>query len=471
MGRAWHRRNAAGLDHPREVALRLLERPDGERRLTNLRHLCELLQAAPADRGSPHALLHWFSARATDAHPSEDGQLRLESDRDLVHIVTMHGSKGLEYDVVFCPFLFDAQRRRDERDIEIDYHDEHGHLHIDFRPDIDQHDPAIAAARRRDADAEEIRLTYVALTRAVHRCVLVAGCYSAGGPADEQPGARAPSTVGSQRSLLNWLVAGDAFEHAAWSKATSRQLPSVDAIDAAWQALASRAIASLGSGHDADLAGSPPIGLRTLADASPARRSRPHSQATELAARTPPAHIDPGWRLASFSSLMASAGSARIATVPGVSPPRAGPAVEPDIGGTADHDVHVASLGTESASTRGRADIAPEAVARPPDFLDFPAAPRPAIASIICSSGPSWPTLRPGQPRSIPRSAVSAASSRASTCPGGDPPAGHAACPACRTAQGRAARRHHARAHPGCRSPGRTRFSSAGTAARRTLAE
>ena len=101
---------------------RLLEYADGERRLTNLLHLGELLQdeAARHPRGLD-ALVQWMAERAADEQPeSEEQQLRLESDEHVVKIVTVHKSKGLEYPVVFCPFVWDgrlfavdAQRERD----------------------------------------------------------------------------------------------------------------------------------------------------------------------------------------------------------------------------------------------------------------------------------------------------------------------------------------------------------------------
>jgi len=90
------------------VDARLLARDDGERRLTNLLHLAECLHEAAADHASPDALLRWFASRRRETGCTEASQLRLESDRNLVQIVTIHRSKGLEYGVVFCPFLWDG---------------------------------------------------------------------------------------------------------------------------------------------------------------------------------------------------------------------------------------------------------------------------------------------------------------------------------------------------------------------------
>ena len=94
------------------VTSRLLARSDGERRLTNLLHLGELLQHVGADHPAPNALLRWLNSQRRDDGTDEVAQLRLESDRNLVQIVTIHKSKGLEYGIVFCPFLWDGQPSR-----------------------------------------------------------------------------------------------------------------------------------------------------------------------------------------------------------------------------------------------------------------------------------------------------------------------------------------------------------------------
>ena len=100
------------------VASRLLALPDGERRLTNTLHLAELLQAGPVAEGLGMAgTLKWLATRRETASSSsraeDDAQeLRLESDQNLVNIVTVHRTKGLEYPVVFLPFLWDPREPR-----------------------------------------------------------------------------------------------------------------------------------------------------------------------------------------------------------------------------------------------------------------------------------------------------------------------------------------------------------------------
>lgn len=149
------------------VVARVLARPDGERRLTNYRHLAELLQAAEHAGTLDAAGLARHIARQREAPEGEDSQLRLESDAQLVRIVTIHAAKGLQYPVVYCPFLWDGpQENRDGWPVLA--HDAEAAC-LDFGS------PAIDALRRQadlEDGAEELRLAYVALTRAEHRCVV-----------------------------------------------------------------------------------------------------------------------------------------------------------------------------------------------------------------------------------------------------------------------------------------------------------
>ncbi len=91
---------------------RLLERLDGERRLTNVLHVAELLQnAAVESHRGPLALIEWLHRVRRDAlsrggMAADAEQIRLESDAKRVKITTIHQAKGLEYPVVYCPFLW-----------------------------------------------------------------------------------------------------------------------------------------------------------------------------------------------------------------------------------------------------------------------------------------------------------------------------------------------------------------------------
>ncbi len=164
-------------------AARLLRHRDGLRRLTNFRHLAELAQSEETRRRlTPGGLAAWFTRRRAeeDASPDEDAQLRLESDEQLVKVLTVHGAKGLEFPVVFCPFAWDgrppgAGRRpgaaRPDPDVAYHRGKAEGYREvIDLRPD----DGAKELARVEEF-AESLRLLYVALTRAQYRCVVTWG--------------------------------------------------------------------------------------------------------------------------------------------------------------------------------------------------------------------------------------------------------------------------------------------------------
>jgi exodeoxyribonuclease V beta subunit len=162
------------------VANRVLADVDGERRLTNLLHLAEILHntAAESHRG-PLALAQWYGEVCTDAEARADAiadlaQIRLESDDLALKLATIHRSKGLEYGIVFCPFLWDGRLLKGSDDKELRFHDpERGdRLTLDIGVPAD---PGHLAIAKREALGEGLRLLYVALTRARHRCVVVWG--------------------------------------------------------------------------------------------------------------------------------------------------------------------------------------------------------------------------------------------------------------------------------------------------------
>lgn len=160
-----------------DVMGRLLPQLGGERRLTNLRHLAELCHAAEQERGvGPLGLLAWLAEERAEERASglDDAALmRLESDARAVQIVTMHTSKGLQYPVVFCPYLWKWVNDPSFPT----FHDDEGHLALQLHPEAHPDD---AAQAQLEARAERIRLAYVALTRAEHLCVVATG--RLGGP-------------------------------------------------------------------------------------------------------------------------------------------------------------------------------------------------------------------------------------------------------------------------------------------------
>ncbi|MBU1491494.1 MAG: exodeoxyribonuclease V subunit beta [Gammaproteobacteria bacterium] len=190
----------AWLDE-QQVAQRLLALVDGERRLTNLLHLAELLQSESLQRPGLEQLLSWFNAqRGAESH-GEEALLRLESDAERVQIVTIHTSKGLEYPLVFCPYLWDGALLRQHEDISC--HADDGTPLLDLGGEqFDLH----RERARHERFAEKLRLAYVALTRARDRLWLHWG------PADCKPkkdGSLADS--GLHSSALAWLLHGRAL--------------------------------------------------------------------------------------------------------------------------------------------------------------------------------------------------------------------------------------------------------------------
>ncbi|WP_394236137.1 exodeoxyribonuclease V subunit beta [Pseudomonas anguilliseptica] len=190
----------AWLDE-QQVAQRLLALVDGERRLTNLLHLAELLQTESLQRPGLEQLLAWFNAqRSAEAH-GEDALLRLESDAERVQIVTIHTSKGLEYPLVFCPYLWDGALLRQHEDITC--HSGDGTPLLDLGSEqLDTH----RERARHERFAEKLRLTYVALTRARDRLWLHWG------PVDCKP--KKDGTLGDSglhSSALAWLLHGRAL--------------------------------------------------------------------------------------------------------------------------------------------------------------------------------------------------------------------------------------------------------------------
>jgi exodeoxyribonuclease V beta subunit len=160
------------------VKQRLLSRPDGERRLTNLLHLAELAHRAAGEQSlGPAALVAWLTRRIDPRTPrSEETQLRLESDELAVKIVTVHRSKGLEYPVVFCPFAWSGSSLRDG---DVFFHDPgHGdRLTVDISGGTDS--PHRIHAQN-EVLAENLRMLYVAVTRARERCYLAWGRINTG---------------------------------------------------------------------------------------------------------------------------------------------------------------------------------------------------------------------------------------------------------------------------------------------------
>ncbi|NVZ28538.1 exodeoxyribonuclease V subunit beta [Pseudomonas gingeri] len=183
------------LLHDFQLPQALIARSDGERVLTNLLHLSELLQQAAGELDGEQALIRHLSEHlALSGQAGEEQILRLESDEQLVKVVTIHKSKGLEYPLVFLPFICSVKPVDGSR-LPLHYHDSEGRAQVSLKPTAE-----LIAQADDERLAEDLRLLYVALTRAQHACWL--------GVADLKRGNNNSSVL--HLSALGYLLGGGA---------------------------------------------------------------------------------------------------------------------------------------------------------------------------------------------------------------------------------------------------------------------
>ncbi|MDF7667177.1 exodeoxyribonuclease V subunit beta [Orbaceae bacterium ESL0727] len=147
----------------RQLAENILAHPKGERILTNLMHLGELLQAASYQLDSQNALIRWLTKQISQPdRNSENHEQRLESDENLVKIITIHKAKGLEFPLVWLPFI--AQYRTTDTAF---YHDKERDYRKTYAWQLTE---TIQQQIENERVAEDLRLLYVAMTRSVYHC-------------------------------------------------------------------------------------------------------------------------------------------------------------------------------------------------------------------------------------------------------------------------------------------------------------
>ncbi len=152
------------------MAPRYLRTLGGERALTDLRHLGELLQQQAETADGDEALLAWLQAARTDDGSGDDAaetvRVRIESDAARVQLMTLHGSKGLEFPIVFLPLLWNHGERQSVK------------LHVVNDALSGQRRVGFSAVAReaeaQDLQDERFRVLYVALTRAIYACHVLA---------------------------------------------------------------------------------------------------------------------------------------------------------------------------------------------------------------------------------------------------------------------------------------------------------
>ncbi|CAI8904046.1 exodeoxyribonuclease V subunit RecB [Pseudomonas chlororaphis] len=252
------------LLHDFQLPQALIARSDGERVLTNLLHLSELLQQAAAELDGEQALIrHLAEHLALSGQAGEEQILRLESDEQLVKVVTIHKSKGLEYPLVFLPFICSAKPVDGSR-LPLHYHDESGKAQVTLRPT-----PELIAQADDERLAEDLRLLYVALTRAQHACWL--------GVADLKRGNHNSSVL--HLSALGYLLGGGALLNESSGLA--------------------RWLQDLQQGCEAMSVGEMP-------SATDSRFHPPRNDATLLAPLAPKRRAAENWWIASYSALRIS---------------------------------------------------------------------------------------------------------------------------------------------------------------------
>ena len=161
----------------------------GERQLTDLLHLAELLQAASQKVDGEQSLIRWLADQIAEGSETGDEKIqRLESDAELVQVVTVHKSKGLQYPLVFLPFAVSARTAKASASF-YEYTDDDGTRIVA----VNGGEEAVAAVNAAIHE-EDLRLLYVALTRAEHALWL---------------GVTSLSKTNVSRSALNYLIHGE----------------------------------------------------------------------------------------------------------------------------------------------------------------------------------------------------------------------------------------------------------------------
>jgi exodeoxyribonuclease V beta subunit len=176
--RLWHRRGVmtavSELLDEFDAYTTLLATARAQRAVTNIRHILEVLHTHEHETAcGPYELRVWLQQRIhSDETVPDEYELRLESDSDAVQILTVHRSKGLQFPVVFYPFMSDPPERIAHSDETYAVYHDNEHEAPVLALDVEKGGPR-KQRQAREAMAENYRAFYVALTRAVHRCYAV----------------------------------------------------------------------------------------------------------------------------------------------------------------------------------------------------------------------------------------------------------------------------------------------------------
>ena len=155
----------AAVQQQSNLVERVLAQPFGERRVTDYRHLAELLHARYSSGQRGQALVSWLAETVTSVEQTADRTRRLETDRHAVQIMTVHKAKGLQFPIVLVPQAADLHLGDDEGG-KLVFHSDDGERVLDLGG---LGTPGRAERLRRhdlEAAADRLRSLYVAITRA-----------------------------------------------------------------------------------------------------------------------------------------------------------------------------------------------------------------------------------------------------------------------------------------------------------------
>jgi exodeoxyribonuclease V beta subunit len=269
------------------VPKRVLTRLDGERRLTDLGHVGQLLHTAATEQQlGVSSLTAWLRQRIADADgdsADEDRALRLDSDAEAVQVLTIHRSKGLEFPIVYHPFAW--QPGYIDKDEPPAYHDDQNDdtWTIDvggrYGPDFARH----RQLRDREQRGEDLRLLYVTLTRTMHQATIwwagAAQCHN---------------------SALGRLLFARSLDGAIAAEGT--YTPEDDEVVARLEELAAEAPGK--------------VAVERVEAATGARWAGEPVPAFQLAAGTFERTLDARWRRVSYSGIVSAAREQPVATEP-----------------------------------------------------------------------------------------------------------------------------------------------------------
>ena len=254
----------------RGMAERALRWHGGERYLTDMAHLTQLLQeAVHREHFTLPALRDWLRGRREERSGAAERYRRLDSDAAAVQIMTVWGSKGLQFPIVYLPFAFN--RNVQERELILFHDNDVRCMHVGGPESPDY--AAVEALGRSETASDDSRLMYVAMTRA-------------------------------QSQVVAWWAPSRDEPNGGLSRLLRDRRPGVSTVRDRCEPKALTDLAALERFREWETAGGPVVEEAAIAPAVPPTPDRPRK---ELSARHFHRVIDTSWRRTSYSGLVRSA--------------------------------------------------------------------------------------------------------------------------------------------------------------------